>query len=96
VNNPIATGALADAITKALTDSVPGLEARVTRDEQYGLWLIEGRYKCPCGEFSYLRLAIFDKEVMLCRTPEYPAMRARELMEELRQHVRSEGNEPNF
>jgi len=86
--NPIAA-----AITKVLTDSVPGLEARVTRDE-YGL-LIEARYKCPCGEFSHLRLAICDEEV-LCRTPEYSAMRARELMEGLRQHVRSEGNEPNF
>jgi hypothetical protein len=79
------------AVADALKAQIPGLWARVDYDLERSAFMLLGRYPCPCGEISALR-QVFYEDV------DYPPVEftVERLKWALREHVREEGNEPNF
>ncbi len=74
-------------VARILTQRISGLAVVVSRMED-GSAMLHGIYNCPCGEISQF------KEVYRCQSS--PDMVADKITRMLRQHVKGEGNEPNF
>jgi hypothetical protein len=85
-------GLKADLIeaTEALKSNIPGLSSWVDEDPNAGAVRVRFRYLCPCGEVSGLGYAFIHRQVV---RKEYFIQ---QVVSELRAHVISEGNTPNF
>lgn len=80
-----------DAVAKALKAEIPGLTTYIQSDVPAYATVLHARYACPCGEVSGLSLEL-PEEPDPRRIPFLVDM----IKHRLREHVRAEGNEPNF
>lgn len=87
-----------EAVGAVLTNCVPGLMVTYIGPSYlcYSLEL-KAEYACPCGEVSHLS-RVFDPGMLTYAKDLAPFVdeEAGMLIRLLRDHVRSEGNEPNF
>lgn len=80
-----------ETVAQKLRAEVPGLTCIVRNDLWNGCALLGCVYQCPCGEESQMQHAATGYE-----PPETARWVADMLKHQLRKHVISEGNTPNF
>lgn len=80
-----------NAVADALKAQVPGLTTRVDYGIIESRFILVGRYACPCGEISGLCQMFYEGDYL----PPVE-LQVEHLKWALRDHVRKEGNEPNF
>jgi hypothetical protein len=83
--------AAVNRVAARLEAEIPGLRTRVDYDMLADATVLKARYDCPCGEISGLCQVFYDGDEHV--PVEWRVNRLKTI---LREHVREEGNEPNF
>lgn len=77
------------ALAARLRSEIPGLTTDIGYDIRFEVTVLRARYACPCGEISNLSVAFYGE-------PRSVPEQLERIKCALRNHIRAEGNEPNF